>query len=95
MAKIHIRKAGLFLTSILLGVAALQGQTIIENFPGVSFSDDLSLGQNLTPPDTMDWIDRNLVMLRGNAEEKRERGQIPIESRVEPLKLVCLLIEPV
>ena len=53
MAKIHIRKAGLFLTSILLGVAALQGQTIIENFPGVSFSDDLSLGQNLTPPDTM------------------------------------------
>ena len=57
-----------------------------ESDPGIVF---------LTPPDTMDWIDRNLVMLRGNAEEKRKRSQIPIESRVGPLKLVCLLIEPV
>jgi hypothetical protein len=39
-------------TVVLLN-GALQGQTIIKNFSGVSLGDDIGLGFNITPPDTM------------------------------------------
>src|SRR5438270_12039083 len=38
---------------MLLPAFALRAQTIIQNFSGVNLNDDLSLGFNLTPPDTM------------------------------------------
>jgi hypothetical protein len=36
-----------------LGCAGLRGQTIIQSFPGVTYTDVIALGTGGTPPDTM------------------------------------------